>query len=75
MIEWFNKKNNKDPFLTKITKISNYDTFRKYLETEGLENCLPGIKTIDDGVNIYYKYYTPSQEKKYGVLAIHLERL
>ena len=61
--------------LTKIVSKKVYKTFKEYLETEGLSNCLPGIDTIEDGIKVYYKYYTPEDEAKYGVIAIKLEKV
>ncbi len=58
---------------TKIVSKNIYLTFAAYLETEGLEKCLPGISTLDEGLAIYYKYYTKEDEANYGVVAIGLE--
>jgi ASC-1-like (ASCH) protein len=62
--------NNNDSFTVKIKKIIKYDTFKDYLSQEGLKRTLPNIKTIDEGCNIYYKYYTKEQEKEFKILAI-----
>ena len=40
-----------------------------YLQSETLERCLPGISNLEDGINIYYKYYTKSDESKYKIKA------
>jgi ASC-1-like (ASCH) protein len=63
-------------FATKIVKITNYDNFASYLTTEKLPNCLPGIDTVNHGVNgVYYKYFTPEDETTYGVVAIKVKTL
>jgi len=62
-------------FKCKITSIKNYNSFKQYLEKETLEKCLPGIENIDDGVNIYYKYYKKKDEDLYKIIAIRLKRL
>ena len=72
IVKWIHSD---DSVLTKIVGKNEYKTFKEYLETEGLPNCLPGIDTIEDGVKVYYKYYTPEDEAKYGVLAIKLEKI
>lgn len=59
-------------FNVKITQINNYNTFREYLSSEGLEKCLPGIDTLEQGVEVYYQYYK-ADEGKYPVRAIHME--
>ncbi len=58
---------------SKITKevkdIKNYKTFQNYLQNETLNRCLPGIDNMDDGLKIYYTYYTVDNENEYGVKA------
>jgi ASC-1-like (ASCH) protein len=54
----------------KITSITKYKSFSEYLEKEKLEKCLPGIDTIEDGVKVYYKYYSKVDEEKYNITAI-----
>jgi ASC-1-like (ASCH) protein len=56
----------------KITEINHYNTFREYLETEGLENCLPGVKTVSDGIEVYRQWYSEEDEKLYKVVAIRV---
>lgn len=74
IVIWINSENKKK-CKTKIIRISKYKTFYEYLINEGLRNTLPikKITSIAKGVNIYYKYYTKSDEKKYGILAIELQ--
>jgi ASC-1-like (ASCH) protein len=59
-------------FRCKITSIHDYSSFQNYLESETLEKCLPGIDTIEEGVSIYYKYYSMEDENKYKIKAIRL---
>ena len=58
-------------FHCEITSICSYTSFKNYLESETLEKCLPGIDTIEEGVNVYYKYYK-EDEKKYPINAFRL---
>jgi len=53
-----------------IEDIKEYKYFRTYLIHQGIDRCLPGIETIDDGQQVYYNYFSKAEEKKYGVLAI-----
>ena len=62
-------------FNCKITSVVNYNSFFDYLENETLEKCLPTIDTIDQGVSIYYNYYTKNDEKLYKIIAIRLKVL
>ena len=55
-----------------IKTITYHNTFNDYLKKETLKKCLPGIDRINDGLNIYYKYFTKEDEKKYGVIALSL---
>jgi len=59
-------------FSTIVTSLANYPSFRKMLEAEGLQNVLPGTKSIDDGVKVYRGFYSEADEVKYGVMAIRL---
>jgi ASC-1-like (ASCH) protein len=62
-------------FRVKIKSIRYYNSFEDYLRKETLEKCLPGIESITDGINIYYKYYSQDDEKKYKIVAIKFIRI
>ena len=55
-----------------INKIK-YNTFEEYLLMEGLKRTLPNIKTIKDGLDVYYSYYTKNQEKEHKIVAIEIK--
>ncbi len=59
--------------ITRITRKAEYSTFAEYLETEGLQKCLPGMPDLDTGLSVYYKYFTKEDEKEFGVVAIEIE--
>jgi len=67
--------NNNDSFNARIKKIKKYNTFEEYLSQEGLKRTLPGINTIKEGCDIYYKYYNKEQESQYKILAIYIKVL
>ena len=48
-------------------------SFEAYLTGEGLDHTLPGIETIEEGVEIYYQYYERDSDLVSGVLAFELE--
>jgi len=76
IVTWFNiddQTKERKECKTKITNVNHYQTFREMILAEGIENVLPGIDNIDDGVGVYRKYYTSEAESQYGVLAIQLE--
>jgi len=74
IVEWTNDNFMQRSILTRITGKAEYPTFREYLETEGLDKCLPGIEKfgIEHGLSIYFKYYTKEDEKEFGVVAIRM---
>ncbi|PKA56250.1 hypothetical protein AXF42_Ash011180 [Apostasia shenzhenica] len=57
--------------LLKVQDIKHYDSFCGMLQVE-LSNALPGVQTIEEGVQIYRKFYTEEKEKSNGVLAIYI---
>ena len=73
IIEWTNQDFMERKITTVITKKVEYKTFEEYLTAEGLQNCLPGIPSLEHGLSVYFKYFTKEDEAKYGVVAIHLK--
>jgi ASC-1-like (ASCH) protein len=73
IVSWSNNDFAPREIFTRITGKTEYNTFKEYLETEGLDKCLPGIKNIKIGLSVYYKYFTKEDEKEFGVVAIRLE--
>ena len=43
------------------------------LNYENLKKVLPNIKSIEEGVSVYKRFYTDKQEKEFGVIAIEIE--
>lgn len=60
-------------FYVKITSIHYYDSFKDFLIVEKLEKCLPSIETIEEGLQIYHKYYNKIEEDKYKVIAFRFK--
>lgn len=55
----------------KISFLHFYSSFKEMLEHEGIENCLPGIKNIEEGVQLYHSFPGYKEgEVLYGVLGI-----
>ncbi|XP_048332695.2 uncharacterized protein LOC107422004 isoform X3 [Ziziphus jujuba] len=51
-----------------------YPSFSNMLEAESLGKVLPGVKSVEDGVQIYRKFYTEEKERLNGVLAISISK-
>ncbi|WP_297417768.1 ASCH domain-containing protein [Thermococcus sp.] len=56
-----------------VKDIRVYSSFGEMLEKEGLENVLPGVESIEEGVRVYRRFYSEERERKYGVAAIEVE--
>jgi len=67
-----NFSNGNESFLTTVTEIREYDTIEQYFEDITLEKALPGIQTIEEGLNIYYQWSTEEKIKQYGFLGIFI---
>jgi ASC-1-like (ASCH) protein len=72
---WLKSGEESEHFSTYVEKLASYSTFEEMLRTEGLENVLPGVETIEDGIQIYREFYSEDDEKKYGVIGIHMKLL
>ncbi len=73
IVEWTNDNFKPRSVMTRITRKAEYSTFAEYLETEGLDRCLPGIPNLETGLSVYYKYFTKEDEEEFGVVAIEIE--
>ncbi|KAA8531434.1 hypothetical protein F0562_006213 [Nyssa sinensis] len=57
-----------------VQDVRRYASFSEMLEAESLTKVLPGVRTIEEGVQIYKKFYTEEKERSHGVLAIHVTK-
>ena len=73
IIEFHNNDFLERKILTKIIEKIEYKSFTEYLETEGLDKCLPGVPSLEHGLSVYYKYYSKEKEKEFGIIAIRIE--
>lgn len=59
-----------------VTRFSHYHTFQEMLAHEGVENCLPGATSTQEGVTIYENL--PGYKEKvtiFGVIAITITKV
>ena len=70
----FTNNNSKNPFKRKIKNIKKFKNFRKAIENAKLKNILPGIRTYNEGVELYYSFSEKykKEEKTKGVINIYL---
>jgi ASC-1-like (ASCH) protein len=77
IIEFKHHCNEKLPSIkVKILSINNYRTFRQALETLPINKILPTPNiTVDEGVNIYYRYASHKSQVKDGVCMVEIEKI
>ncbi|XP_047977022.1 uncharacterized protein LOC125219167 [Salvia hispanica] len=56
-----------------VQYVRQYSSFREMLEVENLANILPGVTSIEEGVQIYRNFYSEEKERSNGVLAIYVQ--
>lgn len=61
-----------DAIRAHIVAIRHYSSFREYLLQEGLERTLPGVLSLDDGVEVYRRYYSQGLDEICGVVAMEM---
>ncbi|XP_026661029.1 uncharacterized protein LOC103708581 isoform X2 [Phoenix dactylifera] len=61
--------------LFEVQDVRWYSSFSEMLQEETLAKVLPGVKTIEEGVKIYRKFYSEEKEKSKGVLAISVSKV
>ena len=63
-----------DIFICSVTAINHYDSFEQMLTQEGLQKCLPGIQTMQEGIAIYRQFPGYKENESIcGVLAIQIK--
>lgn len=69
-----NSQNIHETIATRVKFINRYSSFKEMLQKEGLEKCLPGCSSLEEGIAIYHSFPNyENGEKSYGVLAIEFE--
>jgi ASC-1-like (ASCH) protein len=79
IVMWFNDDFGKTRFvMTEITRTYVMETFKDFLTDNfhgGLKDALPGMPSLSHGLQVYQKYFTKEDEKKYGVVSFDLKVL
>jgi len=58
----------------KIIRKTLYNNFYQMIAKEGIKNVLPNKNNIREAVQVYYKFYTKAEEKKFGVIALEVKK-
>lgn len=56
-----------------VEKIEKFKTFHELLDGERLKDVLPGVETVDKGLEILNRFYKPEDVEKNGVIAFTLK--
>jgi ASC-1-like (ASCH) protein len=73
-IEFFSKKDPSNRVSCRVVGINPYNSFYDMLVGEGVENMLPGVSSVEEGVRIYENI--PSymdRARRSGVVSLRLE--
>lgn len=58
-----------------VKDVRTYSSFREMFVKEELKKLLPDAGTIEEGMEAYKRFYSDEQQKKFGVVAIEVERV
>ncbi|KAL3835078.1 hypothetical protein ACJIZ3_009814 [Penstemon smallii] len=59
--------------MLQVQDVHHYASFREMLEAESLAKVLPGVISIEEGVQIYRNFYSEEKERSNGVVALCLK--
>jgi ASC-1-like (ASCH) protein len=57
----------------KVVSMQMYTSFAELLTHEGVENVLPSVTDISQGVAVFRKWYDKKAEERVGVVAVRLQ--
>lgn len=61
-------------FPVKVIDVRHYNTLYDFLNAEDYQSVLPGIKSMDEAIDTYHKFYSDTLIKeKGGICAIEIE--
>lgn len=65
--------NGNESFKAIVTEVREYATIEDYFEDVTLEKALPGVVTLEEGLNIYYHWSSEESVKQYGFLGFFVK--
>lgn len=63
---------NEEYFEVECMAIRKYNDLYSYLTEETTQEVLPGINSVEEGIQIYLQWSTPEEVAQFGFLAIEL---
>ena len=64
-----------DRFPVKVSEINKYSCFMHWLVNDDYEECVPGVNSIFDALDLYHRFYSYEDEMERGVIAFKFELL
>ncbi len=58
-----------------IENISYHQSFKEMIQTLWRKNIIPDAENDDEAINVYYRFYTPDDEKQFWVVWIQVKRI
>ena len=58
-----------------VENVTKHNSFIDMIKEFGRENIIPDSQTDEDANDVYYTIYTPEDEEKYWVCAIHVKKI
>ena len=58
-----------------VENVSHHQSFKEMIQTLWKENIIPDAKDDEEAWNVYYRFYTPEDEKKFWVVWIQVKRI
>lgn len=68
-----NFSNGKDSFMADVVEIRTYSSLEQYLEDVSIEKALPGVKSLQEALDIYHQWSTEEKIRQYGFLGIFVK--
>lgn len=53
----------------RIAQILYFESFKEMLESLNFKQIIPSAENIDDALAVYRQFYSPADEREYGVIA------
>lgn len=58
-----------------VKGVRTYSSIKEMLGKEQIKKLLPDVETIEEGIEVYKRFYTEEQQKEFGVVAIEVEKI